>query len=81
MSFTAGANQVFILTGNIGSYSAACPVDQQVLIDGSPDSSVFNGAAFLTFSAGAHTIEYQLQAGCPIDVGPQQAVLIPFTKP
>ena len=81
MSFTAGANQVFILTGNIGSYSAACPVDQQVLIDGSPDSSVFNGAAFLTFSAGAHTLEYQLQAGCPIDVGPQQAVLIPFTKP
>jgi hypothetical protein len=81
MSFTAGANQVFILTGNIGSYSAACPVDQQVLIDGSPDSSVFNGAAFLTFPVGAHTIEYQLQAGCPIDVGPHQAVLIPFTKP
>jgi hypothetical protein len=80
MSFTAGANQVFIMTGNIGSYSAACSVDQQVLIDGTPDPTVFNGA-FLTFSAGAHTIAYQLQAGCPIDVGPQQAVLIPFTKP
>jgi hypothetical protein len=80
MSFTAGANQLFIMTGNIGSYSAACSVDQQVLIDGTPDPMVFNGA-FLTFSAGAHTIAYQLQAGCPIDVGAQQAVLIPFTKP
>ena len=80
MSFTAGANQVFIMTGNIGSYSATCSVDQQVLIDGTPDPSVFNGA-FLTFSAGAHTIEYQLRADCPIDVGRQQAVLIPFTTP
>jgi hypothetical protein len=80
MSFTAGANQVFILTGNIGSYSAGCSVDQQVLIDGTPDPSVFNGA-FLTFPAGAHTVAYQLQAGCPIDVAPQQAVLIPFTTP
>jgi hypothetical protein len=80
MSFTAGANQVFIMTGNIGSFSAACSVDQQVLIDGTPDPSVFNGA-FLTFSAGAHTIAYQLRADCPIDVGPQQAVLIPFTTP
>jgi hypothetical protein len=80
MSFTAGPNQLFILTGNIGSYSAGCSVDQQVLIDGTPDPTVFNGA-FLTFSAGAHTVAYQLQAGCPIDVGPQQAVLIPFTTP
>jgi hypothetical protein len=80
MSFTAGANQVFILTGNIGSYSASCSVDQQVLIDGVPDTTVFNGG-FLTFSAGPHTIAYQLSAACPIDVGPQQAVLIPFTKP
>jgi hypothetical protein len=80
MSFTAAANQVFIMTGNIGSYNAVCSVDQQVLIDGTPDPTVFNGG-FLTFSAGAHTIEYQMQAGCPIDVGPQQAVLIPFTTP
>ena len=80
MSFTAGANQVFIMTGNIGSYSAGCSVDQQVLIDGVADPSVFNGA-FLQFSAGAHTVAFELRADCPIDVGPQQAVLIPFTKP
>ena len=80
MSFTAGANQVFILTGNIGQFSASCSVDQQVLVDGTPDPTVFNGA-FLTFSAGAHTVAYQLRADCPIDVAPQQAVLIPFTKP
>ena len=80
MSFTAGANQVFILTGNIGSFSAGCSVDQQVLIDGTADPTVFSGA-FLTFSAGAYTVAYQLSAASPIDVGPQQAVLIPFTKP
>ncbi len=80
MSFTAGANQVFIMTGNIGSYSAPCAVDQQVLIDGTPDPTVFNGG-FLEFSAGAHSIAYQLRAACDIDVGAQQAVLIPFTKP
>jgi hypothetical protein len=80
MSFTAGANQVFIMTGNIGQYSAGCAVNQQVLIDGVADPTVFNGG-FLTFSAGAHSVAYQLRAGCDIDVAPQQAVLIPFTKP
>lgn len=79
MSFTAGENQVFIMTGNIGSYNAGCAVDQQVSIDGTPDPTVFNGG-FLTFSGGSHTIEYQLRADCPIDLAAQQAVLIPFTK-
>ncbi len=80
MNFTAGADQLFILTGNIGSYNAGCSVDQQVLIDGTPDPSVFNGA-FLSFAAGAHSIEFQLRADCPIDVNPQQGILIPFTRP
>jgi hypothetical protein len=80
MNFTAGANQVFILTGNIGSYNAGCSVDQQVVIDGTPDPSVFNGA-FLSFAPGAHSVEYQLRADCDIDVNPQQGILIPFTKP
>jgi hypothetical protein len=80
MSFTAAADQIFIMTGNIGSYSASCSVDQQVLIDGTPDTSVFNGG-FLSFSAGPHTVAFQLRADCQIDVGAQQAVLIPFTKP
>jgi len=80
MSFTASENQVFIMTGNIGSFSAGCAVDQQVLIDGTPDPTVFNGA-FLTFTSGDHTVAYQLRADCSIDVGAQQAVLIPFTKP
>ena len=31
--------------------------------------------------AGAHTVAFELRADCPIDVGPQQAVLTPFTKP
>jgi hypothetical protein len=80
VTFTAGENQLFIMTGNIGSFSAGCAVDQQVTIDGVPDSTVFNGG-MLTFSPGSHTIAYELRADCPIDVAPQQAVLIPFTKP
>ncbi|MDQ3121196.1 MAG: hypothetical protein M3Q59_01520 [Actinomycetota bacterium] len=80
MTFTAGTNQLFIMTGNIGPFNAGCVVDQQVAIDGIPDSTVLNGG-LLTFSPGAHTIAYELRADCPIDVAPQQGVLIPFSKP
>ncbi|MEP7225674.1 MAG: hypothetical protein ABI783_12040 [Actinomycetota bacterium] len=80
MTFTAGTNQLFIMTGNIGSFNAGCAVDQQVTIDGVPDPTALNGG-LLTFSPGAHTIAYELRADCPIDVAPQQGVLIPFTKP
>ncbi len=80
MTFTAGTNQLFIMTGNIGSFNAGCAVDQQVTIDGIPDPTVFNGG-LLTFSPGEHTIAYEFRADCPIDVAPQQGVLIPFSKP
>lgn len=80
MTFTAGTNQLFIMTGNIGSFNSGCAVDQQVTIDGIPDPTVFNGG-LLTFSPGEHTIAYEFRADCPIDVAPQQDVLIPFSKP
>ena len=81
MTFTAKADQLFIITGNIGSYSAPCSVDQQVTVDGVPDPSVFNGAGFLTFTAGQHTLAFEMRAACDIDAGSQNALLIPFTLP
>jgi hypothetical protein len=81
ISFSSSANQLFIMTGMIGNASAACTVDQQVVLDGTPDPSVFNGAGFLTPPAGAHTLSYEVNASCPIDVPSQRAILIPFTLP
>jgi hypothetical protein len=81
MTFTAKANQLFIITGNIGGYNAPCSVDQQVTVDGVPDPSVFNGAGFLTFAAGQHTLAFEMRAACDIDASSQNAVLIPFTLP
>jgi hypothetical protein len=81
MTFTAKANQLFIITGNIGSYSAPCSVDQQVTVDGVQDPTVFSGAGFLTFAAGQHTLAFEMRAACDIDVASQNAVLIPFTLP
>jgi hypothetical protein len=81
MNFAATADQVFILTGSIGNPQAGCQVDEQVTIDGVPAPSVFNGAGFLTFSSGPHTISYEVRADCPIDIPSQEAILIPFTLP
>jgi hypothetical protein len=81
MSFSSSANQLFILTGNIGNPSAGCAIDQQITVDGAADPSVFNGAGFLTFPAGAHTLSYEVSASCPIDVPNQEAILIPFLLP
>ena len=81
MTFTAKADQLFIITGNIGGYSAPCSVDQQVTVDGVPNNSVFNGAGFLQFPAGEHTLAFEMSAACDIDVASQNAVLIPFTLP
>jgi hypothetical protein len=81
MTFTAGANQRFIVTGNIGNATAGCSYDQQVTLDGTPDPSAFNGGGLLQFPAGSHTLSYELKADCPIDVPDQEAILIPFTLP
>jgi hypothetical protein len=80
LTFTATADQLYILTGSIGNATAACSIDQRVTIDGTPAPSVFNGG-LLTFTPGAHTVTYELSAPCPIDVPAQEAILIPFTKP
>jgi hypothetical protein len=80
MTFTAAADQRFIMTGSIGNPSAGCSIDQQVVIDGTPDPSVFNGG-LLQFTAGSHTVSYEVRADCPIDLPAQQAILIPFTLP
>jgi hypothetical protein len=80
MQLSAQANQLFIVTGQIGNPSAGCSVDQQVTVDGTPAPSVFNGG-FLTFTPGAHTLSYEVSAACPIDVPDQEAILIPFTLP
>jgi hypothetical protein len=80
ISFSSTANQVFILTGQIGGANANCQLDEQVTVDGAPAPSVFNGG-FLTFSPGAHTVSYDLRASCPIDVPSQEAILIPFELP
>jgi hypothetical protein len=80
ISFSSTANQVFILTGQIGGASASCQLDEQVTVDGAPASSVFNGG-FLTLPPGAHTVSYDLRASCPIDVPNQEAILIPFVLP
>jgi hypothetical protein len=80
MNFTAAADQRFIVTGSIGNANAACPIDQQVTLDGTPDPSVFNGG-LLQLPAGSHTLSYELKADCPIDVPEQEAILIPFTLP
>ena len=82
MSFTAGANQIFIITGAIGNASdSGCgDLQQQVSVDGAPAPSVFNGG-FLRFTGGPHTISYDLKASCPISVPQQEAILIPFLLP
>jgi hypothetical protein len=80
MQFSVLANQVFIVTGQIGNPSAGCNVDQQVTVDGTPAPSVFNGG-FLTFTPGSHMVSYEVSAACPIDVPDQEAILIPFTLP
>lgn len=80
MSLSAGADQLFIVTGSIGNATAGCSLDQRITVDGTPDPSVFNGG-FLRFSPGSHTIAYELSAGCPIDVPAQEAIVIPFTLP
>jgi len=77
MSFTATANQLFILTGNIGNYSCNS-TDQQITVDGTP--MPFNGAGLLALPAGAHTLSYEVRTSC-IDVPNQEALLIPFTRP
>ncbi len=80
MTFTASADQRFIVTGNIGNPSAACSYDEQVTLDGNPYPSAFNGG-LLQFSTGTHTLGYELKADCPIDLPAQEAILIPFTLP
>jgi hypothetical protein len=82
MSFTAAANQLFIITGAIGGAtdSGCSALEQQVSVDGTPVPSVLNGG-FLTFSAGAHTLSYDLKDSCQIDVPNQEAILIPFILP
>jgi hypothetical protein len=82
MSFTAAANQLFIITGAIGGAtdSGCSALEQQISVDGTPVPSVLNGG-FLTFSAGAHTLSYDLRDNCQIDVPNQEAILIPFILP
>jgi len=82
MSFTAAADRLFILTGAIGGAtdSGCSALEQQVSVDGTPVPSVLNGG-FLTFSAGAHTLSYDLKDNCQIDVPSQEAILIPFVLP
>jgi hypothetical protein len=80
INFSSTANQLFIVTGNIGNASAGCTIDQQITVDGAPAPSVLNGG-FLTFPVGAHTLSYDLSASCPIDVPNQEVILIPFTLP
>ena len=85
MNINVQANQLFIITGAIGNASTpGCSggnqLTEQVVIDGSPAS--FNG--FLTFSAGQHTLSYEVRGDCPgfpAQVPSQQALLIPFTLP
>jgi Collagen triple helix repeat (20 copies) len=80
ITFTSTADQLFIATGNIGNATAACAIDQQVTIDGTPNASVNNGG-ILSLPASAHTLSFELRATCPIDVPDQEAILIPFSKP
>jgi hypothetical protein len=80
MNFSSTADQLFIVTGNIGNPTAGCQIDQQITVDGTPAPSVFNGG-FLTFPVGAHTLSYELRASCPIDVPDQEVILIPFSRP
>ena len=82
MSFTAAADRLFILTGAIGGAtdSGCSALEQQVSVDGTPVPTVLNGG-FLTFSAGAHTLSYDLKDSCQINVPNQEAILIPFILP
>lgn len=90
VQFTAGANQAFILTGQIGGESTqtGCPDGDnswtsQLLLDGSPFQ--INGA-LLTFSPGQHTLSYEDESTCsvtgfPVQVPTQEVVMIPFNLP
>jgi hypothetical protein len=82
ISFTAAANQLFIITGAIGGAtdSGCSALEEQVSVDGDPAPSVLHGG-FLTFPAGAHSISYDLKDSCEISVPDQEAILIPFNLP
>lgn len=90
ISFTATADEAFIITGAIGGESTppGCPdgdnsYSSRILLDGAPFAPT---GALTRFSPGAHTLSYQDRSTCsvagfPVHVPAQEAVLIPFTLP
>jgi hypothetical protein len=82
MTFTARADELYIVTGAIGgaSDSGCGSLQQQVSVDGAPAPGVSNGG-FLRFSSGPHTLSYDVKDSCDITVPHQEAILVPFLLP
>ena len=96
-SFKSAADQIFILTGNIGGGSTpGCPtgdaVSERLVLDGSvywehDSDGTTSGTSpngFVTFPKGKHTLSYDVRSDCsgfPVTLPGQAVVMIPFTLP